>query len=46
MVTIFRAKEHHLPQGITQYYLPHDTGACCPCPLPLSHTGQCFSQSI
>jgi len=24
--TYHKAKERHLPYGVTQYYLPHDTG--------------------
>jgi len=28
--THLRATERHLPYGITQCYLPHDTGECTP----------------
>jgi len=30
MVTHPRATERHLPYGITQYYLPPETGKCTP----------------
>jgi len=41
--THHRATERHLPHGITQCYLPPDTGKCTPALTPAMQAGTQFT---